>query len=92
MLLGHAEGHLLAELVFSGGREEQGFILTGAHGFEVGHLSPHHGVQSVCVWWGEEEEEVGREAGEEVGGKGMREGRREAGTTRSVLDSNNTVT
>jgi len=85
MLFCHAEGHLLAELIFSGGREEQGFILTGADCLEVGYLSPHHGVQSVCVCVGgggggggrgeggrgKEEKKEGREGGgRRKGGKG----------------------
>ena len=47
VFLSHAEGHLLAELVHSGGWEEQGLIFTGTHCLEVGYITPHQRVQSV---------------------------------------------
>lgn len=34
VLLSHAEGHLLAELLVSRGWEEKGLVLTGAHSLE----------------------------------------------------------
>ena len=45
VLLGHAEGHLLAELVSDGGGEDEGLVLAGAHGLEVGRSPAHQSVQ-----------------------------------------------
>ena len=47
VFLSHAECHLLAELVHSGGWEEQGLVFAGTHCLEVGYITPHQCIQSV---------------------------------------------
>ena len=69
MFLSHAERHLLAKLVHSGGWKEQRLIFTGTHRLEVGCITPHQCVQSVRG--GREDKEV-----DEEGGGREREGER----------------
>ena len=45
VFLGHAERHLLAELVSDGGGEDERLVLTRAHGLEVGRGPAHHSIQ-----------------------------------------------